>query len=230
MPDHETPQQLTDGVHVLPLTFEIEEDREMALHPAAVETERGLVLVDTGFPPGVDQLESHIDHLGLDWSDLWAVVLTHQDPDHVTGLSELVERTDPIVFAHRDCAPYVDGRKHPVKMDDDRYPPLRVDVELTEGTRFDTVAGPMEVIFTPGHAPGHTSLYFPAENLLISGDALHAPEGEIDGPRYPHEEEPAVESVEALGELDIDGTLTYHHGFVEHDRDAIADISFDSDE
>jgi len=27
-----------------------------------------------------------------------------------------------------------------------------------------------------------------------------------------------------------DGTLTYHHGFVEHDSDATADISFDSDE
>lgn len=227
MSEQDTPQQLADGVHVLPLTFEIEPDNEMTLHPAAVETERGLVLVDTGFPPGIDQLEAHIDQLGFDWADVWAVVLTHQDPDHVSGLSVIIERTHPVVFAHRDCAPYVDGREQPVKMDGERYPPVGVEVELTEGVQFDTAAGPMEVIFTPGHAPGHMSLYFSDENLLISGDALHAPDGEIDGPRYPHEEEPAVESVEALGELDVEGTLTYHHGFVEHDIDAIADISPD---
>jgi glyoxylase-like metal-dependent hydrolase (beta-lactamase superfamily II) len=79
----------------------------------------------------------------------------------------------------------------------------------------------MEVVHTPGHAPGHISLYFPDERALVSGDALHAPEGELDGPRGPLDEETAVESVATLADLAVERTLCHHGGVVEHDPDAI---------
>jgi glyoxylase-like metal-dependent hydrolase (beta-lactamase superfamily II) len=221
--------QLTEGVYQLPLTFELEE-RDMVLHPAAVETNRGLLMIDVGFPPGLDQHEETLDQIGFEFDDIWGVLLTHQDPDHVSGLAALTERTDPVVFAHPECAPYVDGREFPVKMDDERYDSVPVNVEVTERTRFSTAAGPMEVVYTPGHAPGHISLYFHDEHLLISGDALHAPEGEIDGPRYPLDEEMAVDSIETLAAFDIEQTLTYHDGLVEHDSDAIGSIETETDE
>jgi glyoxylase-like metal-dependent hydrolase (beta-lactamase superfamily II) len=221
--------RVADGVYALPVTFEIEEqDRELTINPAAVETERGLILVDVTFPPEIDQLEAHLDGLGYDLDDVWAVLLTHQDPDHVSALSELADRIDPVVFAHPECAPYVDGRAHPVKMEDSRYPPARVDVELSGGDRFSTAAGPMEVVFTPGHAPGHVSLYFEDETVLVSGDALHAPDGTLDGPRYPLNEATAIDSVGTLAEYDAERTLTYHHGVVDHDADAIERIWTDT--
>ena len=148
-------------------------------------------------------------------------MVTHQDVDHAGGLADVRERAEPVAFAHRECAPYVDGRDHPLKMNGKRYPAARVDVELTAGARFATVAGPMEVVHTPGHAPGHISLYFPDERALVSGDALHAPEGELDGPRGPLDEETAVESVATLADLAVERTLCHHGRVVEHDPDAV---------
>jgi glyoxylase-like metal-dependent hydrolase (beta-lactamase superfamily II) len=113
---------------------------------------------------------------------VWAVLLTHQDGDHAGGLASVVASTDAVVFAHEVCAPYVDGREDPIKGGSDRYDPVPVDVELTDGVRFRTAAGPMRVVFTPGHAPGHVSLYLPDERLLLAADALTAARGRLRGP------------------------------------------------
>jgi glyoxylase-like metal-dependent hydrolase (beta-lactamase superfamily II) len=223
--------ELVDGVYALPLTIEVE-DQEMTINPSAVETDRGLLLVDSGWPGGADDIENHLDDHGFDWSDVWGVVLTHQDVDHAGGLAEIAERADPVVFAHEVCAPYVDGRKHPVKLDEDdeRYPAAHVDVEISEGDRFNTSVGPMNVVETPGHAPGHISLHLPEEQLLISGDALHCPEGELDGPRYPMDEAEAIDSIEKLAALDIERTNCQHGGYVEHDADRVQEIWTDATE
>lgn len=220
--------QLADGVYAFPLTVDLE-DRTLTFNPAAVETDRGLLLVDAGFPGAVEQIESHVRDLDYEWSDVWGVVLTHQDVDHAGGLADVAERADPVVFAHEDCAPYVDGSEHPVKMDGERYPPARVDVELVEGVRFDTAAGPIDVHHTPGHAPGHVSYHFPEERLLVSGDALHAPEGDLDGPRGPLDEATAVASIGTLADLAVERTLCQHGGFVEHDADTIERIYADNE-
>ncbi|TYL39874.1 MBL fold metallo-hydrolase [Natronococcus pandeyae] len=212
--------ELVDGVHTLPVTLELE-DRDVTLNPAAVETDRGVVLIDAGCPGIVDQLETGLEAAGFDWDDVWATLLTHQDVDHAGGLEDVVDRADPVVIAHRECAPYIDGRLEPIKMTDRRYPAVAVDVELTEGERVRTVAGPMEAYHTPGHAPGHLSLYFSEERLLLSGDALHAPDGTLDGPRGPLDEAKAVGSIETLATLEIERTLCYHGGFVEQGTDAI---------
>lgn len=217
--------ELTDGLYDLPVTLELE-DRDVTLNPAAVETDRGLLLLDTGCPGIADQLEANLEDAGFGWDDVWGVVLTHQDVDHAGELAAVIDRADPVVFAHPDCAPYVDGREHPVKLEDDqeRYPAAPVHVEIQEGTRFETAAGPMEVVFTPGHAPGHVSLYFRDAQFLVSGDALHVPEGDLDGPRGPLDESQAIESIETLSTLAFDRTLCYHGGFVEQGTAALERI------
>jgi glyoxylase-like metal-dependent hydrolase (beta-lactamase superfamily II) len=221
---------VTDGVYAFPLTLEIDhpeaEADEFTFHPSAVETDRGLLLIDAGYPGSVEGFEENLAEQGFEWADVWGVALTHQDADHAGGLADIVERADPVVFAHRECAPYVDGREHPIKMDDDaeRFPAADVDVELVEGVRFDTLAGPIDVYHTPGHAPGHVSYHLPEERLLISGDALHSPEGELDGPRGPLDEEQAIESIGKLADLAVERTLSQHGGIAEHDPDRIAEI------
>lgn len=217
--------RLFDGVHVFPLTLELE-DRELTFNPGAVETDRGLLLVDAGFPGSVDQFDDHLDQAGYEWADVWGVALTHQVADHAGGLADIVERADPVVFAHEQCAPFVDGREQPVKIPEEegRYPAARVDVELVEGARFHTAAGPMDVVHTPGHAPGHVSYHFPEARFLISGDALHSPAGPLDGPRGPMDEDEAVESIGTLADREVERTLSQHGGFVEHDPDRIAEI------
>ncbi|MFC7058022.1 MBL fold metallo-hydrolase [Halovenus salina] len=215
---------LPSGVHALPQTVEHGE-MTTTVHPAAVETEAGLLLVDVGFPGQTDQIVSALAEAGFDWSSVAGIVLTHQDGDHAGSLASVLDETDAVVYAHEECAPYVDGSKEPIKSPDgERYPPARVDVELVDGVTFQTAAGPMEVVFTPGHAPGHISLYFPDRSFLIAGDALTATDGRLQGPdqRYTPEMDEALGSARDLAERDIDEVLCYHGGPVGDGDERIA--------
>jgi len=220
-------QELTDSVYALTQSIETDEGSR-AFHPAAVETERGLVLLDVGLPGQADTLADELGAAGFDWSDVWAVVLTHQDGDHAGSLATVVSETDAVVFAHETCARYVDGREDPIKGEgDDRYPPVPVDVELVDGERFRTNAGPMRVVFTPGHAPGHISLYFPDAKVLVAADALTADEDGLQGPseHFTLDMAEAAESVGVLATLDIETVHCYHGGTVEADSERIAVIA-----
>jgi len=219
-------QELTDSVYVLTQTLETDEGTR-AFHPAAVETPRGVVLLDVGLPGQADAIAEELDAAGFDWGDIWAVLVTHQDGDHAGALATVVEETDAVVFAHETCAPYVDGRKEPIKGDGDRYPPVPVDVELVDGETFRTNAGPMRVVFTPGHAPGHVSLYFPDERLLIAADALTADDEGLQGPseHFTLDMAEAAESVGELATLDVETVHCFHGGTVEADDERIAEIA-----
>ncbi len=220
------------GVYALPITVEYG-GRELTINPAAVETDRGLILIDVGPPGAVGGIRTHLRELGFELEDVWLVLATHHDGDHVGGLAELLERVDPIVAAHRDEAPHVTGEREPIKGDGDRYRPAPVELELADGVRFSTIAGPMAVLETPGHTPGHVSLTFPERDLLIAGDALVADGDEpLSGPKpeFTPDMERATESVGRLAELDVDGTLCYHGGYVEEGTDRIEEIYADSRE
>lgn len=214
--------ELTAGVYAFPQTIE---RGETTIYPAAVDTPTGLLLIDTGFPGLADQIEGNLTGAGFDWSDVRGVVLTHQDGDHAGSLATVRDRTDSVVYAHERCAPYVDGRKEPIKSPDgERYPPAPVDVELVDGVRFRTAAGPMEVVFTPGHAPGHVSLHFPEQALLVAGDALTADENGLQGPseRYTLQMGDALASARTLADRDVERTLCHHGGVVDDGASRIA--------
>lgn len=217
--------ELAHGVHAFDLSIS-HDGRETTFHPGAVETDRGLLLLDVGYPDTLDQLEAELDAIGHGWADVWGALVTHQDPDHAAALSAVVERADPVRFAHPNCTPYVDGRRALLKGGDDRYPPVPVDVEVPDGTRVRTAAGPMQVVHTPGHAPGHVSLYWPEEKLLFAADALTAPAGELAGPteEFTLDMPEAVESVGRLAEFDIERTLCFHGGLVEVGTGMIARV------
>jgi glyoxylase-like metal-dependent hydrolase (beta-lactamase superfamily II) len=84
----------------------------------------------------------------------------------------------------------------------------------------------MVVVHTPGHSPGHVSLYFPDEKLLVAGDALTARDDQLAGPseEFTPDVDEATESVGKLVDRDVERTLCYHGGFVGQGTGAIARI------
>lgn len=227
---------LPDGVHTLALTYD-RDGRTLTLNPTAVETDHGVVLVDVGVPGSVDLVRDALADAGLALADVSMVLLTHHDGDHAGSLAELETEADVVVLAHEDEAPYVDGREHPVKSDpdDERYPPAPVDVELTGGETFRTDAGPMRVVETPGHSPGHVSLYFPESGFLVAGDALTNDNEGTDSfggpkPQFTPEMDLAVESVGTLAALDVETTHCFHGGTADAGTDSIAAIYDDLQE
>lgn len=218
---------LPEHVHTFPFDAEIV-GQLMTLYPSAVETERGLLLFDAGLPHKVDELTAGVEDAGFSVEDIDMVLATHQDGDHAGGVSQIVDRSDATVIAHETAAPVVDGREQPRTVPDEgRYPPARVDVEFDGKLTINTCAGPAEVIETPGHTPGHVSVYFPDERFLVAGDALGIyPEVGLAAPEDQVTMDPdrALNSIERLADLDVDSILCYHGGLTDSGTERLREI------
>jgi glyoxylase-like metal-dependent hydrolase (beta-lactamase superfamily II) len=152
-------------------------------------------------------------------------------------------------MAHAADSPYIEGELRPLKVTPqmlerrpqmrevlERLEPVRVDEYLEDGERLDLVGG-TRVIFTPGHTPGHLSLYLERPKVLVAGDALTAEGGHLNGPNpsmTPDVRE-AARSVRRLAELDVETIVCYHGGVVGEDangqlRRVIQELSRESEE
>jgi len=217
--------RLAPSVYAFPVTVD-RDGREVTFHPAGVETEDGLVLVDTALPGHLGDLEAALDDEEFRLRDVEFVVVTHEDGDHAGCLAELTEETDATVLAAKGDAPVVEGDREP-RGGGGGYPPADVDVRVTDGTELRTDAGPLRVIDTPGHTDGHVSLYLPDCGLLLAADALTAADGDLAGPNpeFTEEMDTALESVARLAGLRVvDGVLAYHGGYVDATSDDVRDL------
>jgi glyoxylase-like metal-dependent hydrolase (beta-lactamase superfamily II) len=167
-----------------------------------------------------------------------AIVLTHGHFDHVGALKELSEAWDAPVYAHPLEMPYLTGAS--------AYPPPDPTVGGGAMARMSMLfpRGPIDVsgrlcplpadgsvpgmpgwrwIHTPGHAPGHVSLFRDADRVLIAGDAFVTTKQEslmavleqrpeIHGPPayYTIDWGAARASVQALAELEPEVAATGH--------------------
>jgi glyoxylase-like metal-dependent hydrolase (beta-lactamase superfamily II) len=129
-------------------------------------------LVDTGFVGHAEQTREWAENAA--GGRIATVVNTHWHADHVGGNAALqavgaevaasahdadaVQRRDPGCCA----AEYLD---QPVA-------PYTVDRALDDEETLTLGAADWQVIRTPGHTPGHLSLWQPDEGLLVVGDAL----------------------------------------------------------
>lgn len=90
-----------------------------------------------------------------------AIVCTHAHDDHVRVAPELRERTGAPILLHPDDRPLWE-LTHSDPWDDD----------LSDGQRIRVGGVDLEVIHTPGHAPGAVCLYAPALGCVFTGDTL----------------------------------------------------------
>jgi len=115
-----------------------------------------------------------------------AIVLTHGHFDHVGSVDDLLSAWDVPVYAHRLEMPYLTG-KSPYPPPDPMvgrgamailsrlYPRGPVDLGArVRALSADTVPGADEWrwMHTPGHTPGHISLFREKDRTLLSADAL----------------------------------------------------------
>lgn len=144
------------------------------------------VLVDTGLPFSADQIKKAVDDRYGVQSRPEAIVLTHGHFDHAGTVEELSRYWDVPVYAHPLEIPFLTGQSE--------YPPTDPTVGGFGGqlSRFYTnepvnivervhqlpadgtipgMAG-WKWLHTPGHTPGHISLFREEDALLMAGDAL----------------------------------------------------------
>jgi glyoxylase-like metal-dependent hydrolase (beta-lactamase superfamily II) len=88
------------------------------------------------------------------------IVLTHHHADHVGGVEALrAALGDVPVVAHPVTAALLHGD-------------VRVDATLDEGDVLDADGVVLDVLHTPGHAPGHLVLHERASGVMVAGDMV----------------------------------------------------------
>ena len=200
--------------------------------------DRGWVMVDAGMQGTAPYIaKAAADRFG-EGARPSAIVLTHGHFDHVGALRTLAEKWDVPVYAHELELPYVTGRsdypppdptvgggamaalswlypKHPIDLGGRaRMLPADGSVPAMPGWRW---------IHTPGHSPGHVSLFRDRDRTLIAGDAFVTTKQEsavaalmqppeVHGPPmyFTADWRSARRSVEALAALEPEVAATGH--------------------
>jgi glyoxylase-like metal-dependent hydrolase (beta-lactamase superfamily II) len=207
-------QTKSPGIMPLFLNLNLPEGNQMPVHAALVWDTDHLVLVDTGVPGQLDVIRKALEKAGFSLEQLTHVIITHQDRDHIGSLPELLQaKTGKVeVLAHEMGIPYLSG-EIPLIKSGVYAKPVKVDTALHDGDEL-PFGGGLRVIHTPGHTPDHISLYHPASQTLISGDALVSNNGKVlpPEPKFTPDYPLALQSVEKLAALDVETMITYHGG------------------
>lgn len=145
------------------------------------------VLVDTGLKSSYAKIKKMVSEVFGGRPKPSAIIMTHGHFDHRGSLQQLAEEWDVPVYCHHMEVPYLTGKAS--------YPPPDSSVGggLMASIAFVYPSGPINVetrlqelpgdgsipeisgwkwIHTPGHTPGHISLWREADKVLIAGDAI----------------------------------------------------------
>ena len=101
------------------------------------------------------------------------ILLTHSHFDHVGGLAELKQETNAPIYIHPEAIAMLAHAPEAAARFNLTLPaPPQADQMLAEGDVIEVGQLKFEVLFTPGHAPGHVSFYLPQHNVIFDGDVL----------------------------------------------------------
>jgi glyoxylase-like metal-dependent hydrolase (beta-lactamase superfamily II) len=157
------------------------------VHAFLLETGSELLLVDTLFEGDARLVLEALRHLGRAPADLKGIAITHAHRSHLGGLAALKRASGATVYAHRWEADIVAGDRRAqavsilphqslklipfqlgLWLDRPRHDPCPVDELLEEGDAL----GPLQVLHSPGHSPGHLTFWWPERSFLIAGDGV----------------------------------------------------------
>ncbi|MDQ3624040.1 MAG: MBL fold metallo-hydrolase [Verrucomicrobiota bacterium] len=190
-----TPEAIADLPHPDDGTTEIARDlayRRLAMvnvvfHGTPRAGDRQWVLIDAGVMGLTGRIESAAEERFGATARPAAIILTHGHFDHIGGLEKLAKKWDAPIYAHELELPYLNGSA--------AYPPPDSSVG---GGIMPLLAplfprGPIDVsrwlqvlpgdgsvpgmpgwqwLPTPGHTPGHISLWRETDSAIIVGDAF----------------------------------------------------------
>jgi glyoxylase-like metal-dependent hydrolase (beta-lactamase superfamily II) len=172
-------------MEIAPGIYVLREVKGIYVHAFLLNEGEDLTLIDTLHSTHAKSILSEIQRIGKTVADLKRIVLTHAHRAHLGGLALLKRQSGAGVYCHEWEADIVAGDRKPQCMSlkptkpyilwpfqiasrFGRHPSCPVDHLLQDGDQV----GPLHVVHTPGHTPGHLAFYWPERRALFAGDAL----------------------------------------------------------
>lgn len=179
---------------VLPIPFELDH-----VNVYLVRENDGWLLIDSGIAGNAsfDALMAGLAAHSITIPQIRTIVLTHMHPDHIGLASQLIEMSGARLLMHRAELQHLQAViagandtaaeglriggvpalfrkkiKIAVGLIRDSMQSLDPDWILEDGERIDTGHERYEVVWTPGHSPGHICLYGTHSKVLFSGDHI----------------------------------------------------------
>lgn len=220
----------------LPITASFA-NTENTVYPTLLMDGHNIILIDCGFIGSLPILEKELQQYGISTKLITGLVLTHHDHDHM-GAAAALKRLNPHIkiYASAVEAPFITAQEKPLRLCQAeefqkilppqqqefgkafcdmlrRVEPVQVDVLLQDGDYLDCCEG-CKVIATPGHTPGHISLFMEKDSIIITGDAFalenHQPV--IANPQFTLDIVKATASMEKLLAMNVKSYYCYHGG------------------
>lgn len=174
-------------MEVAPGIYSLGQKQGGRVHAFLLDDGQGVTVVDSLFDADAHLILDELAHIGRTPADVKHLIMTHAHRSHLGGLARLRELTGAPVYAHeweadiiaaeRVAQPVSSRPWNPVRtwplqialnLNISKHPPVKVDHFIHDGDRI----GPLHVVFSPGHSPGHLAFYWPERRLLIAGDAV----------------------------------------------------------
>ncbi len=218
---------------------------EQIVNPSIIYDDDEMIIVDCGYPDTIDQFESEAKRLNIDLNRLNKIVITHHDWDHIGSLGDFKERYPNVeIISSAIQAKYISGEKPSLRLES-----LIGKMDTLEGMEKELAAQRIEIIRsvehcridryvednegisnnsdvicidTPGHMPGHISVYIKSSKTLIAGDAMNVIGHELSGanPVFTFDMEDSARSIKKMSNLDIERIICYHGGEYKNDSQA----------
>jgi len=161
------------------------------------------VMIDPGEEP--DRLLAAVAEMGV---ELEAILLTHTHFDHVGAVAPVARATGaPVVCPELETGILADINSY-IFPGFGPYENYDADRTVSGGERIEYAGLAFDVIFTPGHSPGHVTYAVASEAALFSGDVLF--EGSVGRTDLPGGDWPTLaRSIEGLLALFPDDTAVH---------------------
>ena len=214
-------------------------DVEDIIHPIVLTDDKNMVLIDCGYTGFLPAIEKVMEEHNIHCEDLTHVLITHQDHDHMGSLYNLKQKYPHIqVVASQNESPYISGLLKSLRLEQaealqEKLPqeqksfgvefcnvlknvkPVKVDLEVCDGDILDWCGG-CTIVGTPGHTPGHISIFVNEKKVMITGDAAALDNGKlvIANPQYTLNLDEAEASLRKILTYEAKEIICYHGGIL----------------